>query len=54
MKGREDIEFKTVDGLTLRGWFFPAAQRGPAIIVTPGVVVTIAERALQTLTGNIV
>lgn len=40
MNGREDVEFTTVDGLTLRGWLFPAAQRGPAIIVTPGFNMT--------------
>ncbi|KAL9083286.1 MAG: hypothetical protein Q9165_008592 [Trypethelium subeluteriae] len=36
MKDRLDTSFKTLDGLTLRGWLFPAAQRGPAIIMTPG------------------
>ncbi|KAK7915180.1 DltD N-terminal domain protein [Apiospora marii] len=36
MANKEDVEFKTMDGLTLRGWLFPAAQRGPAIIMTPG------------------
>jgi hypothetical protein len=34
---REDVEWKTLDGLTLRGWLFPAAQRGPAMIMSPGV-----------------
>lgn len=33
---REDISFRTIDGLTLRGWLYPAAY-GPAIIITPGV-----------------
>lgn len=37
MPHHEDVEFKTMDGLTLRGWLYPAAQKGPAIIVTPGV-----------------
>jgi hypothetical protein len=37
MSSREDVEFKTVDGLTLRGWLFPADKKGPAIIMTPGV-----------------
>lgn len=37
MKGRKDVEFQTLDGLTLRGWLFEAAERGPAIIMTPGV-----------------
>ncbi|KAI9676000.1 MAG: hypothetical protein M1817_000743 [Caeruleum heppii] len=33
---REDIEFKTVDGLTLRGWLYPASSKGPGIVITPG------------------
>ncbi|KAK1964570.1 alpha/beta-hydrolase [Colletotrichum sublineola] len=36
MRSREDVEFQTLDGVTLRGWLFPAARRGPAIIMTPG------------------
>ncbi|KAF2841764.1 DltD N-terminal domain protein [Patellaria atrata CBS 101060] len=40
MKGREDFSFPTLDGLTLRGWLFPAARRGPAIIMTPGFNMT--------------
>jgi hypothetical protein len=37
MSHHEEVEFKTVDGLTLRGWLYPAAQKGPAMIVMPGV-----------------
>ena len=37
IRHREDCEFQTLDGLMLRGWLFPAAQRGPAVILTPGV-----------------
>ena len=33
----QDVEFKTIDGLTLRGWLYPAASKGPAVIMTPGV-----------------
>ncbi|KAL4770597.1 DltD N-terminal domain protein [Aspergillus nidulans var. acristatus] len=33
---REDFDFKTLDGLTLRGWLFPASQRGPGMIMSPG------------------
>jgi pimeloyl-ACP methyl ester carboxylesterase len=40
MSNQQNIEFKTIDGLTLRGWLFPAAQRGPAIIMTPGFNLT--------------
>ncbi|ROV92589.1 hypothetical protein VMCG_08926 [Cytospora schulzeri] len=40
MEGREDVGFMTRDGLTLRGWLFPAANRGPAIIMTPGFNMT--------------
>lgn len=34
---REDIEFKTLGGVTLRGWLYPAEKRGPAIILSAGV-----------------
>lgn len=43
MAGRQEVEFKTLDGLTLRGWLYPAKSRGPGIIMTPGV-----RRARQT------
>ncbi|KAI9759120.1 MAG: hypothetical protein M4579_002567 [Chaenotheca gracillima] len=33
---REGIEFKTLSGVTLRGWLYPAAKRGPAIILSAG------------------
>ncbi|KAF4312735.1 hypothetical protein GTA08_BOTSDO11851 [Botryosphaeria dothidea] len=36
MAGRQEVEFKTLDGLTLRGWLYPAKSRGPGIIMTPG------------------
>ncbi|KAF2259784.1 alpha/beta-hydrolase [Lojkania enalia] len=39
MEPRKDISFKTVDGLTLKGWLYPVTQvsgRAPAIIITPG------------------
>ena len=34
---RDDIEFKTLDGITLRGWLYPAEKRGPGIILSAGV-----------------
>jgi hypothetical protein len=37
MAAHEDVEFKTLDGLTLRGWLYPASKRGPGIVITPGV-----------------
>ncbi|KAM5363073.1 hypothetical protein ACJA88_013716 [Fusarium oxysporum] len=33
---RLDVTFKTLDGLTLSGWLYPAAQYGPGIVVSPG------------------
>ncbi|KAK0639937.1 Alpha/Beta hydrolase protein [Cercophora newfieldiana] len=32
-----EVEFKTVDSLTLRGKVYAAAERGPAVIITPGL-----------------
>lgn len=34
----EDVSFKTVDGLTLRGWLYPVAGKAPAVIMSPGVL----------------
>ncbi|KAL2441684.1 Thiohydrolase [Exophiala dermatitidis] len=30
------VKFKTIDGVILRGRLYPAAHRGPAVILTPG------------------
>ena len=37
MAHHDEVEFKTLDGLTLRGWLYPASKRGPGIVITPGV-----------------
>ncbi len=34
---RKDVEFRTVDGLTLRGWLFAGPRGGPAVIVNGAV-----------------
>jgi hypothetical protein len=34
---REDVEFKSCDGTTLRGWFYPQAEPSPCIIMSHGV-----------------
>lgn len=37
MATRRDVEFKTLDGLTLRGRLYATAGRRPAVVITPGV-----------------
>ncbi|KAL4867997.1 hypothetical protein BDV12DRAFT_209448 [Aspergillus spectabilis] len=34
----QDVEFISIDGVTLRGWLYPSGKpgRGPAVILTPG------------------
>ncbi|KAI8626382.1 Alpha/Beta hydrolase protein [Xylariaceae sp. FL1651] len=32
----EDIECKTIDGITIRGWFFPVEGPAPAVIMSHG------------------
>jgi hypothetical protein len=34
---RQDVEFKTLSGVILRGWLYPAEKRGPGIILSAGV-----------------
>lgn len=36
----QDVEFKTVDGITLRGHMFAAKDRGPGVVMSPGVSFT--------------
>lgn len=45
MPDRRDIEFKTLDGETLRGWFYPAY--GAKDATTPGVVISNGFSALK-------
>lgn len=37
MAKHEDVEFKTADGIILRGSLFPAEHRGPGVVMIPGV-----------------
>lgn len=34
---RRDIAFKTNDGLTLKGWLYPAGEKAPCVIMSHGV-----------------
>jgi hypothetical protein len=36
-KSYEDVAFKTLDGIRLRGYLYAASRKGPAVILTPGV-----------------
>jgi hypothetical protein len=42
----EEVEFKTLDQLTLRARLYPASKRGPALIMNPGVRETITHGSL--------
>lgn len=45
---RRDVAFPTVDGITLKGWFFPASDRnGPCVIMTPGVCLSWTQYSLH-------
>ena len=33
----ENVEFKTMDGVTLRGLVYPASKQGPGVVLSPGV-----------------
>ncbi|KAH8703521.1 Alpha/Beta hydrolase protein [Talaromyces proteolyticus] len=33
-----DVEFNTIDGVTLRGCLYPANQRGPGVVMTSGLI----------------
>lgn len=41
--GEQDVEFKTLDGTVLRGTLYPTGDRGPAIVMSPGVSPRVAR-----------
>lgn len=50
MSHHQDVEFNTLDGLTLRGWLYPASARGPGVVITPGVGKSVVLKlSLQTM-----
>ena len=42
--GYEDVFFRTVDGLTLHGWYVPASEQGPTVIFCHGNAGNISHR----------
>ncbi|KAK2754284.1 hypothetical protein FQN54_007164 [Arachnomyces sp. PD_36] len=34
---KSDVEFKAMDGIKLRAWLYPSSDKGPGIIMTPGL-----------------
>ncbi|KAL4863049.1 Alpha/Beta hydrolase protein [Aspergillus spectabilis] len=40
-KAYQNVQFKTLDGIYLRGRLYPAAQRGPAVVLSPGYNVVV-------------
>ncbi|KAL2816618.1 Alpha/Beta hydrolase protein [Aspergillus cavernicola] len=40
-KSYQNVHFKSLDGISLRGRLYPAAQRGPAVILSPGYNVVL-------------
>jgi len=47
---REDVEFKTIDGVTLRGSVWRASKRGPGIVICPGVSLAETPVLISTAT----
>ncbi|KAL9121204.1 MAG: hypothetical protein Q9187_002240 [Circinaria calcarea] len=37
LSGYQKVECKTIDSITIRGWFYPAEGRAPTIIMAPGL-----------------
>ncbi|KAH0595097.1 hypothetical protein MHUMG1_07397 [Metarhizium humberi] len=48
MTRREEVKFKTVDGVVLRGHVFPAQSRGPGVVMSPGFNATVEMLGLPT------
>lgn len=47
---QQDVQIPTIDGIKLVGRLFPAGQKGPAVLLLPGVrdAMTDARRHLLT------
>lgn len=54
MASHQDVEFKTLDGITLRGIIYHATDKGAAVVLCPGVSLTqcLNYAALQQLLTN--
>ena len=51
MVAYEDVGFKTIDKITLRGRLFPAKDRGPGLVMSPGV--SLKCHRLQSLDSTV-
>jgi hypothetical protein len=47
---QQDVEIPTIDGIKLVGRLFPAAQKGPAVLLLPGVRDAISGSLSSALT----
>ncbi|KAF5127154.1 Polyketide transferase ATR5 [Metarhizium anisopliae] len=48
MAQRQEVEFKTVDGVLLRGYLYPAQSRGPGVVMSPGFNATTEMLGMPT------
>ena len=46
MPAHQDVEFKTIDGVTLRGRAYPATEKGAAVVLCPGVSVKTLTKTI--------
>jgi hypothetical protein len=46
---QQDVQIPTIDGIKLVGRLFPAGQKGPAVLLLPGVRDAINEARSSTL-----
>jgi hypothetical protein len=48
---QQDVQIPTIDGIKLAGRLFPAGQKGPAVLLLPGVCDSLDDARGLTLTA---
>lgn len=48
---QQDVQIPTIDGIKLVGRLFPAGQKGPAVVLLPGVSSATRDGSRPTLTN---
>lgn len=48
---QQDVQIPTIDGIKLVGRLFPAGQKGPAVLLLPGVRDAMTDARRHTLTN---
>lgn len=52
MLPQKDVEFPAIDGIILRGRLYPAPEKGPGIVLCPGVSLSSYTSSMYLTAGT--